>query len=30
MPEAKIHIIENCGHLPHAEKADEFVDLVCR
>jgi pimeloyl-ACP methyl ester carboxylesterase len=30
LPAAKIHILENCGHLPHAEKADEFVDIVCR
>jgi pimeloyl-ACP methyl ester carboxylesterase len=27
---AEVHILENCGHLPHAEKADEFVDIVCR
>ena len=20
----------NCGHLPHAEKPDEFVEIVCR
>jgi len=30
LPKAQAHIVENCGHLPHAEKADEFVDLVCR
>jgi pimeloyl-ACP methyl ester carboxylesterase len=29
MPEAQVHILENCGHLPHAEKADEFVEIVC-
>jgi pimeloyl-ACP methyl ester carboxylesterase len=27
---AQVHILENCGHLPHAEKADEFVEIVCR
>jgi pimeloyl-ACP methyl ester carboxylesterase len=30
LPKAEVHILENCGHLPHAEKADEFVELVCR
>jgi pimeloyl-ACP methyl ester carboxylesterase len=30
MPKAQVHILENCGHLPHAEKVDEFVDIVCR
>ena len=30
LPKAKIHILENCGHLPHAEKADEFVEIVCK
>jgi pimeloyl-ACP methyl ester carboxylesterase len=30
LPRAEIHIVEKAGHLPHAEKADEFVDLVCR
>ena len=30
MPKAQVHILENCGHLPHAEKADEFVEIVCR
>jgi pimeloyl-ACP methyl ester carboxylesterase len=30
IPRAEIHILENCGHLPHAEKADEFVEIVCR
>ena len=23
-------MLDNCGHLPHAEKVDEFVDFVCR
>jgi len=30
LPRAEIHILEKCGHLPHAEKADEFVEIVCR
>ncbi|HEX2198477.1 MAG TPA: alpha/beta hydrolase [Burkholderiales bacterium] len=30
MPQAEIHVIEGAGHLPHAEKADEFVAIVCR
>jgi pimeloyl-ACP methyl ester carboxylesterase len=30
MPKAQVHVLENCGHLPHAEKADEFVEIVCR
>ena len=30
LPKAEIDIFENCGHLPHAEKVDEFVEVVCR
>jgi pimeloyl-ACP methyl ester carboxylesterase len=30
MPKAQIHIVDNAGHLPHAEKPDQFVDLVCK
>ena len=30
MPKAQIHIVDNAGHLPHAEKPDQFVELVCR
>ena len=30
MPKAQTHVIEGAGHLPHVEKADEFVAIVCR
>ena len=30
LPGAEIHVLEKCGHLPHAEKSDEFVEIVCR
>jgi pimeloyl-ACP methyl ester carboxylesterase len=30
LPRAEVHILENCGHLPHAECADALVELVCR
>jgi pimeloyl-ACP methyl ester carboxylesterase len=30
MPKAQAHVIEGAGHLPHVEKADEFVAIVCR
>ncbi|HEU4921817.1 MAG TPA: alpha/beta hydrolase [Burkholderiales bacterium] len=30
LPKADTSIIENCGHLPHAEKPDEFVEIICR
>jgi pimeloyl-ACP methyl ester carboxylesterase len=30
MPRAQVHVVENAGHLPQVEKADEFVELVCR
>jgi pimeloyl-ACP methyl ester carboxylesterase len=30
MPRAELHVMDNVGHLPHAERADEFVDIVCR
>jgi pimeloyl-ACP methyl ester carboxylesterase len=30
MPRAEIHVMDNVGHLPHAERVDEFVDIVCR
>jgi len=29
-PKAEIDIFENCGHLPHAERADQFCDSVVR
>jgi pimeloyl-ACP methyl ester carboxylesterase len=30
LPRASVHVLEHCGHLPHVEKADQFVDIVCR
>jgi pimeloyl-ACP methyl ester carboxylesterase len=30
MPKAKTLVLDQCGHLPHAEKVDEFVDFICR
>ena len=30
MPKAKTLVLDQCGHLPHAEKVDEFVDFVCK
>jgi pimeloyl-ACP methyl ester carboxylesterase len=30
IPGSQLFILERCGHLPHAEKVDEFVELVCR
>ena len=30
MPKAQVHVLDKVGHLPHAERVDEFVDLVCR
>jgi pimeloyl-ACP methyl ester carboxylesterase len=30
IPGAKLEIIPSCGHLPHAEKPDQFVEIVCR
>jgi pimeloyl-ACP methyl ester carboxylesterase len=29
LPHATVHVIERCGHLPHAERVDEFVKIVC-
>jgi pimeloyl-ACP methyl ester carboxylesterase len=28
MPHAELHVMRNVGHLPHAEKAQEFCELV--
>jgi pimeloyl-ACP methyl ester carboxylesterase len=30
MPRARIEVMKNAGHLPHAEKPQEFCDLVTR
>jgi pimeloyl-ACP methyl ester carboxylesterase len=30
MPKAQTYVIEGAGHLPHVEKADEFVAIVCK
>lgn len=30
IPGAEIHVIPDCGHLPHAEKPEQFCDIVCR
>ncbi|OGA76337.1 MAG: alpha/beta hydrolase [Betaproteobacteria bacterium RIFCSPLOWO2_12_FULL_65_14] len=30
MPKAQMHLLENVGHLPHAEKPDLFCDIVCK
>ena len=30
IPSAKTFVLDNVGHLPHAERVDEFVDIVCR
>ncbi len=30
IPHAELEIIPHCGHLPQAEKADQFCDIVLR
>src|SRR5262245_59774385 len=30
IPGSQLHILDNCGHLPQVEKADAFVEIVCR
>jgi pimeloyl-ACP methyl ester carboxylesterase len=30
LPQAQVAVVKNAGHLPHAEKAQEFCDLVLR
>jgi pimeloyl-ACP methyl ester carboxylesterase len=29
MPQARVTVMKSVGHLPHAERADEFCELVC-
>lgn len=29
MPQAKVTVMKNVGHLPHAENVDEFCEIVC-
>ena len=28
LPQAHLHIIDECGHLPHVEKSDQVADLI--
>ena len=30
LPRAAVHIMEQVGHLPHAEAPDTFVELLCK
>jgi pimeloyl-ACP methyl ester carboxylesterase len=30
IPHAKLEIMRDTGHLPHAERPDQFVEIVCR
>jgi pimeloyl-ACP methyl ester carboxylesterase len=30
IPNSKLEILPRCGHLPHAEMPDRFVEIVCR
>ena len=30
IPTAQTFVLDNVGHLPHAERVDEFVDIVCK
>ncbi len=30
IPGSELHILDECGHLPHVEKAAQFVEIVCR
>jgi pimeloyl-ACP methyl ester carboxylesterase len=30
MPDAEFHVIENCGHIPHYEKPDEFNPILLK
>ena len=30
LPKAQLHVMDKVGHLPHAERVDQFVELVCK
>lgn len=30
MPQAQVHVLDDVGHLPHAEKPEQFVEIVCK
>ena len=30
LPQAEIHVVKNCGHLPPIERPEEFVAIVCK
>jgi pimeloyl-ACP methyl ester carboxylesterase len=30
IPGSELHILEKCGHLPHVEKAEQLVEILCR
>ena len=30
IPGSKLHVLDNCGHLPQVEKANELVEIICR
>ncbi len=30
IPGSQLHILDDCGHLPQVEKADELVGIICR
>ena len=30
IPGSTFHVIQNCGHIPHEEKAEEFLEVVSK